>query len=326
MLTLLKRSLAAAACLAGLHHVARRRHRADLLILCYHGITPRRPRSGFAPLFVTRAAFERQLRYLRRHYRILPIDAALAELWAGGLREPTACITFDDGYRNNRTEALPVLERLKTPATVYLATGMIGTNRRLWTTRLADRGVPREEIDRLKRLPPRGRDGVIAAIERQAPVLQTTDDEALAMMDWADVRAMEASGLVTFGGHTANHEIISTLNEREREIEIAGCLDTLRSSVARPSSTFAYPNGQPEDFDAAGVETLRRAGVTAGLSTIEGFTDGAADHFALRRIPVSGDLSFSQFRVLTAGLVAAIKRRPRAPRAPGVNGQLRYCR
>lgn len=323
MLKLLKRSLAAAACLAGLHHLARRRHRADLLILCYHGITSGRPRRGFAPLFVPRAAFERQLRYLRRHYRILPIDDALAELWSGGLREPTACITFDDGYRNNRTEALPVLERLGIPATVYLATSMIGTNRRLWTTRLADRGVPREEIDRLKRLPPRGRDGVIAAIERQAPLLLAKDDEALAMMDWADVRVMEASGLVRFGGHTANHEIISTLDEQERAVEIAGCLETLRSSVASPSRTFAYPNGQPEDFDAAGVEALRRAGVTAGLSTIEGFTDGAADHFALRRIPVSGDLSFSQFRVLTAGLVAAIKRRPQAP---SVTGRLGYCR
>ena len=321
MLKVLKRALAAAACLARLHHLARRRHRAELLILCYHGITPGRARRG--PLFVTRADFERQLRYLRRHYRILPIDAALAELWAGGLREPTACITFDDGYRNNRTEALPVLERLGLPATVYLATSMIGTNRRLWTTRLADRGVPREEIERLKRLPPRGRDGVIAAIERQAPVLQPEDDEALAMMDWSDVRAMEASGLVTFGGHTANHEIISTLNEHEREVEIAGCLETLRSWVARPSSTFAYPNGQPEDFDAAGVEMLRRSGVTAGLSTIEGFTDRSAEHFALRRIPVSGDLSFSQFRVLTAGLVAAIKRRHRAP---SVTSQLGYCR
>ena len=323
MLRPLKRSLAAAACFAGLHHLARRRRRADLLILCYHGVTPRRPRPGFAPLFVTRADFEQQLRYVRRHYRILPIDAAIAELWAGGLREPTACITFDDGYRNNRTEALPVLERLGVPATVYLATGMIGTNRRLWTTQLADRGVPREEIDRLKRLSPRARDAVIAAIERQAPVWQAEDDDTLAMMDWADVRAMEASGLVSFGGHTANHEILSTLDEREREVEIAGCLDTLRSSVANPSSTFAYPNGQPEDFDAAGVEALRRAGITAGLSTIEGFTDRSADHFALRRIPVSGDLSFSQFRVLTAGLVAAIKRRPQ-PR--GVTGQLGYCR
>jgi hypothetical protein len=117
----------------GAHVLARRLHRRDLLIVTYHGLRDDdNPRRSW--LLLPRRHFARQLDYLTRHYRVLPIDAALRELWNGGLRAPTACITFDDGYRNNLTIGLPELAQRKLPATIYLATGLIGGERRIWTT------------------------------------------------------------------------------------------------------------------------------------------------------------------------------------------------
>ena len=334
----LNRAVAAIACFFGLHHLARRRHRRELLILCYHGVTdaPATWRGWWQ--LAPRDQFERQLRYLMRHYRIMPIDGALAELRAGGLRAPTACVTFDDGYLNNRTVALPVLQRLGVPATVYLATGLIGTPRRLWTTRLewkfmnsprtrvdlsgcglpvpspalngaaGRRRLARAVIDRLKRAPPAARAQAVAMLADQLGGGEPVDDAAFGMMDWSDARAMEQTGLISFGGHTVHHEIVSRLDDDQQEREIGGCLATLRERLTAPSGTFAYPNGQPQDFDERSIRALRRAGASAAVSTIEGLTDAQTDPYALRRIMVGGDLSYSQFRALTSGLVGDLKR------------------
>src|SRR5690606_11379545 len=79
------------------------------------------------------AVFETQMRYLNRHYRVMPL-ADLAGLLGTGrpLREPVAAVTFDDGYRDNYTSAFPVLRRLGVPATIFLATGYIGGDRVFW--------------------------------------------------------------------------------------------------------------------------------------------------------------------------------------------------
>ena len=118
--------------------LARVANRKRLLIITYHGI-----REDASParswLLLPVSEFVRQMEFLRAHYDVLPIDDALAK---PGNRRPRACVTFDDGYRNNLELALPVLERLRLPATVYLPTAFIGSSHVLWTTRL-DLGLPK---------------------------------------------------------------------------------------------------------------------------------------------------------------------------------------
>src|SRR5215218_5551507 len=101
----LTRGLRSVLCLLGAHHLARRLNRRRLLICCYHGV--REDAAGIDHwLLLPRTELLRQLRYLKRHYRCVSADQAVAELRAGTLSDCTACITFDDGYRNNRTLAL----------------------------------------------------------------------------------------------------------------------------------------------------------------------------------------------------------------------------
>jgi len=130
---------------------------------------------------------------------------------------------------------------------------------------------------------------------------------------------MEATGLVSFGGHTMNHEIVSRLDEQELEREINECLSTLRCNLARVSPTFAFPNGRVEDFDERSIAVLRRAGTVAALSTIAGLNDRATDSFALRRISVGDGLSYNAFRLQTSGLVSALKGWLLGRRGPGAS-------
>src|SRR5205814_299879 len=125
---------------------------------------------------------------------------------------------------------------------VYLATGMVGTDRRLWTVVLeaafvatsaasvtfdqtgaalrvpsnvdGRRTLAHQVIDQLKLLRPAARDPVLASLHVQLGDGARTVGGAGAGNDdftgvnWADARRMEATGLVFFGCHTMTYEIV----------------------------------------------------------------------------------------------------------------------
>lgn len=337
MKRLLARAAFAVACVLGLHHLARRLNRRRLLVVCYHGVWEGRRPEGWPEWHLVDAAdFRRQLAYLARHYDVLPVDEALERLRAGALSRPTACITFDDGYLNNRTVALEPLREHATPATVYLATGLVGTPRRLWTVRLeaallqyrgrtleltelgwpelrlggtvSRRALAHRLIERLKGIGPAERDRLLAVILASLGDAPAPDEGAFEMMGWADADALSATGLVRFGAHTVNHEIVSTLSDAELASELSGSVAAVAERPLRVTRTFAYPNGRPEDFDGRAGRLLRELGVMGAFSTIEGLNEQAVDAFAMRRVLVSAGTSFAEFRLSTAGALAMFRR------------------
>lgn len=345
MVHVVKGPLIAAASRLGIHHLTRARNPDALLILCYHGLVAK-PTEGIPTWHLLKQErLEEHLAYLTRHYRVIDLDRALQELSRGKIQSPTACITFDDGFRSNYTLGLPLLQRYRVPATIFLATGMIGTRRRLWTVRLdiALRQSCKSEIDLaaldlgtvelgslanrvsaaqfvvqfLKRLSPDVRDPLLARLHGALECAGERDGGVFEMMTWDEARAMEESGWVRFGGHTVNHEIVSRLDDGRLEAEIAGSIDAVRAHFARPSQVFAYPNGRPEDFDARGRAAIRSAGGVAALTTLEGLNRRTTPHFELRRIVVGGETKFSEFTAATSGLKQMLSRRiiPRTTRS-----------
>ena len=317
------------ACRLGVHHASRRLHRRQLLICCYHGVREDAS-NGAHWLLLPRSQFTEQLEYLGRHYRCLPVDEALEALRAGRLTEPTACITFDDGYANNRSIALPILESLGLPATIYLTTGLVGTERRLWTTalELAIRQSAAAELDlgslgfgrvalgsdaersrlaariteALKLRPVAEREAIVRRIHADAGTADANDDGAFAMMSWDDAREMLATGLVTFGAHTVNHDILSRVDDARVTSEVEGSMRRVAEELGE-CRTFAFPNGREVDFDARAIAAVRRAGGTAAMSTREGLNATDEDFFALRRVVVGPEMSMDAFRLHTSGVV-----------------------
>lgn len=310
--------------------------RGRLLVVCYHGVTEG-PLPPGCPAWhhVGAADFERQVRFVARHFRILPIDQALDRL-AAGTGEPIAAITFDDGYLNNRTVALPVLRAIGAPATVYLATGLVDRRSLLWTVRLeaairltrsrridlsaiglgerlldddASRRVAAGAVIRgLKRRAPDRRDAIVDELLDRIGAPDASVLEPFHMLGWDDVVAMDEEGLVTFGAHTVNHEILSVLDDSRLRSEIMGSIARLEQRVAHPSTTFAYPNGTRADFDDRSIGILRNAGVSAALSTIEGLNDRGCDRFALKRLVVGREMGFDRFRLAASGFTASARR------------------
>ncbi|MBO3748253.1 polysaccharide deacetylase family protein [Streptosporangiaceae bacterium NEAU-GS5] len=90
-------------------------------ILMYHSVTDR-PAPATRPLAVTPAAFAEQLAYLNDHGFTAVTFRDYAE---GGLPGRPVVITFDDGYADFHSEALPLLDRHGFPATVFVTSGWL---------------------------------------------------------------------------------------------------------------------------------------------------------------------------------------------------------
>src|SRR5262249_35549167 len=101
-------------------------------VIMYHGVTAEPlPVPNWCQLDA--AAFAQRIEFLASHYTVLPLLEVVNRLdRKQPLPRRSAVITFDDGFRNVLTPALPVLQRYQLPATVFLVTGLIGTRQPAW--------------------------------------------------------------------------------------------------------------------------------------------------------------------------------------------------
>ncbi|TAN81088.1 MAG: polysaccharide deacetylase family protein, partial [Gallionella sp.] len=100
---------------------------ARLTILIYHRVLPEV--DAIFPNEVTAGRFDAQMSRLKRVFNVLPLPEAVARLKAGTLPARAACITFDDGYADNVTLALPILQKYGLNATFFIATAYLNGGR-----------------------------------------------------------------------------------------------------------------------------------------------------------------------------------------------------
>ncbi len=278
--------------------------RGRLSVLIYHRVlaAPDPLRRGD----VDRDTFDWQMATLGRCFRPVGLVEGIERLVAGNLPPRAVAVTFDDGYRDNHDEALPLLQRHGIPATFFVTTGTLG--RCMWndtvieTVRACAGGAIDATAVGLGRLETRTRSESLAALQTLLPTLkqwprEARDEavEALAaangqappaglMMQREQVAAMADAGM-DIGAHTVNHPILRRTTSREAEEEIASSRATLEGITGRPVPLFAYPNGRPGvDYAAEHVELVRRLGFTGAVSTERGANaSGSADPFQVRR-------------------------------------------
>lgn len=281
-----------------------------LLVLIYHRVLP--APDPMYPYDPDAAVFAAQMTALARDFRVLPLGAAVRQLRAGTLPPGAVSVSFDDGFADNATCALPVLRRLGLSATFFIATGyldggcmfndlVIEACRRApegrWRTGTAELGdvevgaaasrcaLAYRLIAQLKYLEPAVRSACAAQLLESLRV----PPPAAIMMTRQQVRSLGEAGMEV-GGHTRNHPILARLDERSAEREIADGKAELEAIMGHGVNLFAYPNGRPDqDYTARDVELVRRAGFTAAVSTEPGYADARSDLLQLPRVGSWGD-------------------------------------
>jgi peptidoglycan/xylan/chitin deacetylase (PgdA/CDA1 family) len=247
------------------------------------------------------ALLERVLRYVRRHFRVVPLQ----DLVDGDLRGKIA-ITFDDGLRNNVEVAYPLLKSLRVPATFFVCPGLVDRGGWLWNHEARQRllclpaGARRElgfelecgeEIEsivyRMKRLPLRERLHAEARVREATPWFAPSAAERheFDLAGWDELRALDPQ-VVGIGSHTLTHPILPSLAPAEVELEVAGSRRALEARLQRPVELFAYPNG---DADEAAIACVRRT-YRAAVTVEEGLLAPGCDPHLMPRINVPGSV------------------------------------
>ena len=226
----------------------------------YHMVSTALKTSRFKGLRVAPDAFEQQIRFLHDNgWQFV----TMSELIAHGSTPPTKCvaITFDDGYEDNLTNALPVLERYNAKATIYL----------VWDRHDRDWSVSRKSHH----------DSGELKHERKL-----SDDQ---------MHQLLASGLIELGAHTLSHPNLRQLPPEQRRVEIQQCRTALEAHFNTPVASFAYPFGIYTQDD---VQLVSEAGYTSAVTVAEGIPNPTTDSaLELPRIKVSGKDSFPEFRL-----------------------------
>jgi peptidoglycan/xylan/chitin deacetylase (PgdA/CDA1 family) len=274
-------------------------HRGRLPILCYHSVvqdleSPWAQASGGLHLPV--ANFRQQLAFLARHYRVIPLEAAISDLAAG--RRPhtrSVVLTFDDGYANNLSVAAPLLLEYGFPATIFLATDYIGGKRFWWDDPRAKR---EGRGDLLRAATPHERRRLF---ETWGP--EPDRVEALRPAAWDECRA--APPIIQFGGHSAAHRLLAEIPPNEARAELDACWQALSVELGeRAVRLFCYPAGQWTDEIRAALPAAGfRAAVTAGPRRSDQKLAGPNDELTLLpRLGVTSRMSLAAFAARLAGV------------------------
>ncbi|UPU37766.1 polysaccharide deacetylase family protein [Geomonas paludis] len=288
-------------------------------ILMYHRILDERnfPSYYLQPgMYVMSETFEKHVLFLNKFFNILPFEELIVRIQKGKSIRRCCCITFDDGWSDNYFHAYPILKTLGVPATIFLATGYVGTSDTFWTEKISCflsqngsllndfynwcpsvlqercpswKSAPTIDhvIEFLKEQPPSTRERVIASIDFRP----LEDNPRNQMLTWEQVTEMYASGLVTFGSHTVNHELLDQVGIAQIENEIILSGKAIESRVNAPVFTFAYPNG---NFNAEIQDVLSRNNYVAAVTTKKGMVSNESDLMRLPRIGVHEDVSRSE--------------------------------
>jgi peptidoglycan/xylan/chitin deacetylase (PgdA/CDA1 family) len=292
-----------------------------LSILIFHRVAP-----VVDPLFPNEMdvhRFDGLCAMLARDYRVFTLGHAVRLRQQGRLPPRSLAITFDDGYADNATEALPVLQRHGLAATFFVSTGFLDGGR-MWNdtvieaVRRSTRAMLDLELFSLGRVALDSLEARRAAIhallrhvkylglaERQSALSRIVDVAGSPelptdlMMRSDQVRALNAAGMEV-GAHTVNHPILRVIPDRQAREEIHAGRDHLEALIGAPIDVFAYPNGGPDrDYDQRHVRMVAAAGFAAAVSTAVGVAVPAADVYQLPRFtPWDRSLSRWSLRLL----------------------------
>lgn len=222
---------------------------------------------------------------------VVTVDEGLRRL-ANPDSRPFALLTFDDAYRDNLTTALPVLERLNAPMTLFVPTGMITRGIYAWWLGLRTLIRNGDSVD----IEPMGRRFAVADLASKlsamrqvtawigvdqsradslAPIFNAQNIDIAVLVDRyamneSELRRMADHPLVAIGAHTESHQFLSGLKEAQVLEEFQGNRAWLEALLGRPISYLAYPYGTPGACGEREARLAAAAGFRASFTTRHG--------------------------------------------------------
>ena len=296
----------------------------NVVVLTYHRILPKVEVTAQIEqgMYVTPTTLKKHLLFLQKYFKFVSVDKVenlFLEKVSDKEKKPLCLISFDDGWLDFYQYAWPILKQENVPATVYLPTKLIGSSDMFWTDKLAfiliNNGLkvvvdilddaeirnalnkcrtPQTELDVLiKGLKKFKYSQIESLLGECVEKLGLTEPSERSFMNWNEIREIHSEGLVSFGSHTVNHAILTTLSKAEIYDELLlSKQKMIDEGVVGDNISFCYPNGNYTKDIADMVEEI---GYSSAMSCDAGWNSLESDPFSLKRISLHQDISSTDY-------------------------------
>jgi peptidoglycan/xylan/chitin deacetylase (PgdA/CDA1 family) len=203
--------------------------------------------------------FDKQLEFLKNNYDVRSLRSLVNGDESIDGNHDIVCITFDDGYLDNYTNAAPLLVKHGLSATFFVSTDNV-TNQTPF----------KHDLDKL--------------------------GFGLACMTWDNIRQMAEDGL-DFGSHTVNHANLASIADDKILEELVESKRTIEKELQSDEVLFAYPFGQRHHFTERSRDLVKEVGYTCCCSAFGGQNiKNEWDPFSIKRIGISYNFSMAALR------------------------------
>ncbi len=271
------------------------------------------------------SVFEKQMRFLLQHFK--PVKASQAQFDSGSTMQ--FAVTLDDGYEDNYLVAAPILKKLGIPATFFVVSDYVGTDRLFWWEQVADmmHKTKQTELDlravvpslcnqgeQATRLPLHNSDardyayGQLCArirnglhvdiplhMKRVAEFFEVgtrVEGRNYGLMDWAQLKDLVQQGF-EIGGHTASHCNVIGADETTLKHELINSVNVLESHLSIPIESFAYPYGLFERSSEAVTKALAETHCKAAYTIEQAVVNADMPRFELPRAKLNRSYDFA---------------------------------
>jgi peptidoglycan/xylan/chitin deacetylase (PgdA/CDA1 family) len=281
------------------------------LFLLYHRVADNPVDSQL--LAVSPKNFEAHLKELTANYRVVPLSGLIEEIRQNKLEPDTVAITFDDGYADNLTNALPLLEKYNLPATIFVTSGIIGSDTEFWWDTMERIFLTNHSLPNVLKMndsqqvltwnlnTPQNR---LKACDQLCSLLRDKPAEEInwiieQLLTWAGLPAaassdyltlnteqlikLASSPLIEIGSHTVTHTKLSILPLQGQRNEICESKQQLESIIGKPVRLLSYPFGGVADFTKETAAMVAQTGYEAGIANIQGNIAAPTDLYAVPR-------------------------------------------
>ncbi|WP_437191204.1 polysaccharide deacetylase family protein [Planctomicrobium sp. SH527] len=294
-----------------------------LLVFNYHRIgDPANSNLDRGVFSATQEEFDLQVRFLKKHFDIVRVSD-LDDLQKS--RGRAILLTFDDGYRDNYSQAFEVLKSHQVPAVFFVASGFIDHSPLAWWDELAWMvrsstkhkislpgqfeeqlflSTPEEREDAIlrllqvyKSLPSELTDGFENEVAMETGTGRAPADLATGLwMTWDMIREVDRAG-IDIGGHTVTHPVLAQCSVEVQRAEIFRSKARIEEMLGHPITAFSYPVGQPESFTEATQNLLQEAGYRWSFTFRSGFSvPEPSNRLVLPRVAVAPNVSRNLFQ------------------------------
>jgi peptidoglycan/xylan/chitin deacetylase (PgdA/CDA1 family) len=327
----------------GMHHFMRPLVGGVGSILTMHHVRPKRP-DAFQPnrlLEITPRFLEKLLKRLARaRIDVISLDEMHERFVTGDFKRRFVCITFDDGYKDVKEHAYPLLRKYKLPFAMYIPTSfpdrlgemwwvaleaVIAQNSRVGALingeeRFFDCGTVREKRELYDAMY-----GYIRSMKTEDELRKFVRDLCATYrvdiaafcrdlcMDWQELADMAADPLVTIGAHTVNHVMLKKIASDDTvRAEMEMSRSVLEAALGKRPAHLAYPVGDPTSAGPREFRIAAELGFKTATTTRPGVLFKVHRDYltALPRISVNGEFQRQRHvKVLMSGAGTALLNR-----------------